>query len=92
MMYIHLMVRTQLYLDEALHARLRDLARKRGRTVSQLVRDALIRAYGSTTIEEQVAAIKGIEGLWRKRDDIGDPGEYVRQLRRDTHRLPKGGG
>src|SRR5207247_8972967 len=35
-MYIHHMVRTQLYLEERLHARLRDLARKQGRTISDL--------------------------------------------------------
>ena len=40
-MYIHRMVRTQLYLDEAIHARLRDLARKQKRTVSDLAFEAL---------------------------------------------------
>jgi len=85
------MIRMRLHLDEELYARLRDLSRKRGRTISQLARDALVRTYGSATVEEQVAAIKAIEGLWNERDDIGDPGAYVRQLRRDTHRLPKAG-
>ena len=42
------MVRTQLYLDEAIHARLRNLSRQQGRTISELVREALVRAYGTT--------------------------------------------
>ncbi|PYO33035.1 MAG: hypothetical protein DMD86_11430 [Candidatus Rokuibacteriota bacterium] len=36
------MVRTLFHLDEAIHARLRDLARKKGRTVSELVREPLV--------------------------------------------------
>jgi len=46
-MYTHRMVRTLFHLDEAIHARLRDLARKKGRTVSELVREALVRRYGT---------------------------------------------
>jgi predicted transcriptional regulator len=86
-MYIHHVVRTQLYLDEAIHRRLQALARRQGRTLSELVRDALMQAYGKPHADEQDATLRAIEGLWRDRDDIGDPTEYVRRLRRDTHRL-----
>jgi len=84
-MYIHRMVRTQLYLDETVHRRLQDLARKQGRTISDLVRDALVRAYGAGA-DERESTLRAIEGLWRNRGDIGDTREYVRQLRRDTRR------
>jgi len=40
-MYIHHMVRTQLYLDVRMHRRLRELAERQGRTVSDLVREAV---------------------------------------------------
>ncbi|MBI1796077.1 MAG: ribbon-helix-helix protein, CopG family [Candidatus Eisenbacteria bacterium] len=83
------MVRTQLFLDNAMHARLRVLARKQGRTVSDLVREALERAYGGGSVEERLRTLKAIEGLWRDRKDIGSTYEYVRNLRRDTHRLRK---
>lgn len=86
-MYIHRMVRTQLYLDEAIHRRLQALARRHGRTISDLVRDALMKTYGRPHADERETSLRGIEGLWRDRDDIGDPGAYVRRLRRDTHRL-----
>jgi len=86
-MYTHRMVRTQLYLDEKTHRRLRELARKQGRTVSELVRDALLRAYGGHTPDERLATLRAIEGLWRDRPDIGDSTAYVRRLRRDTHRV-----
>jgi len=39
-MYILRVIRTQRYLDAALHRRLRDLADQQGRTVSDLVRAA----------------------------------------------------
>ena len=54
-MYTHRMVRTLFHLDEAIHARLRDLARKKGRTVSELVREALVRRYGTAAPKELLA-------------------------------------
>jgi hypothetical protein len=84
-MYIHRMVRTQLYLDEAVHRRLQALARKQGRTVSDLVRDALVNTYGAGA-DEREATLKGIYGLWRDRRDVGDTREFVRRLRRGTGR------
>ena len=81
------MVRTQLYLDEGMHRRLSGLARKQGRTLSELVRDALVRTYGASGGDQRQASLRAIEGLWRNRKDIADTGEYVRRLRRDTRRL-----
>ncbi|MFW6031582.1 MAG: CopG family transcriptional regulator [Myxococcota bacterium] len=78
------MVRTQLYLDEAMHARLRDLAQKQGRTISELVREALSRVYAPADGDERLSTLQAVEGLWQDRDDIGDTHEYVRRLRRDT--------
>ena len=85
-MYIHRMVRTQLYLDEAVHARLRHLARAQGRTISELVREALLRTYGVNDVEARRSTVMAILGLWKDRNDIGDAREYVRRLRRGTRR------
>ena len=85
-MYIHHMVRTQLYLDEAIHARLTQLARKQHRTISELVRDALARAYGPGGPDERLRTLRAIEGLWRDRTDIPDTDTYVRRLRNGTRR------
>ena len=71
---------------EAIHARLRDLARKQGRTLSELVREALVRAYGSGGPDERLDTLKGMQGLWRDRDDVASSREYVRRLRSDTRR------
>jgi len=80
------MVGTPLYLDESVHRHLRGLARQQGRTISELVRDALVRAYGAGA-DECEATLRAIEGLWRNRSDIGDTRGYVKRLHRDTHRL-----
>ena len=85
-MYIHHMVRTQLYLDEAIHARLRELARKQKRTISELVREALLRAYGAGGPDERLDTLKAIRGLWQDREDMISSREYVRRLRSDTRR------
>jgi hypothetical protein len=80
------MVRTQLYLDARMHRRLRALADRQGRTVSDLVRDALVRAYGPTRADERLTTLDGMTGLWRDREDLGAADAYVRQMRRDTRR------
>ena len=80
------MVRTQLFLDEELHTRLRALARKQGRTVSDLVRETLHRAFGSGAQDERARTLEAICGLWRDRKDIGSTRAYVRRLRRGTRR------
>lgn len=60
-MYIHRMVRTQLYLDDAVHRRLRQLARRQGQTLSDLVRDALAKMYGKRYAPSApAAAITGV--------------------------------
>lgn len=80
------MIRTQLYLEETLHRRLRDLARRQDTTISELVRQALARVYGQADQTDLLATLKGIAGLWRERDDLGPTDAYVRRLRRSTRR------
>jgi hypothetical protein len=77
------MVRTQLYLDEAIHRRLRDMARRQGRTVP--TRSRAVGAFGRAE-HERAVTLQGIAGLWRDRSDLGDTRAYVRRLRRGTRR------
>jgi hypothetical protein len=90
-MYIHRVVRTQLYLDADVHRRLRALAASQGRTLSDLVREAVARAYGPAGTEERLTTLEGIASLWRTRDDLGATDAYVRRVRRDTRRRRKRG-
>ena len=85
-MYIHRMVRTQLYLDADMPRLLGELADRQGRTVSDLVREAVSRAYGPTKADARLSTLDGIIGLWRNREDLDATDAYVRRLRRDTRR------
>jgi hypothetical protein len=51
--------------------------------MSELVRKAVRDTYIGSAVDRQ-AAMSGIIGLWKDRDDIGDPQQYVRKLRRAT--------
>lgn len=64
---------------QALHLR----ARQSGSTMSELVRKAIRDSYLSSSVDRK-AAMTGIIGLWKDRDDIGDARQYVRKLRRAT--------
>ena len=75
------MRRTQLYLEDDLWQALKLRARHSGATMSALVRKALRDAYIGTATDRK-AALTGIIGLWKDRDDIGDPQQYIRKLRR----------
>ena len=83
------MVRTQLFLSEAIHTRLRLLAKKQGRTVSDLAREALERVYGNPTTDERERTLRAIEGLWQGRSELGSTNAYVRSLRKSTRRRVK---
>ena len=78
------MIRVQLDLDDAVHGQLIRLAKLQGRTVSELVRDAVVRVYGTAGPEGRLRTLRAIEGLWRDREDLPDTDEYVRRLRRGT--------
>jgi hypothetical protein len=78
------MTRTRLHLDDSMHARLTALARRQGRSLSDLVREALARAYGADREDERRTSLMAIEGLWKNRRDLPGTGAYVRQVRRNT--------
>ncbi len=81
-----MMHRTQLYLDEDLHQRLKSLAQKQGRTISDLVREAVARVYAPVGVDERLETLRAVEGIWRDHEEVGDAHEYVRHMRSDTRR------
>ena len=80
-MYIYIMRRMQLYLDDhlwnALHAR----ARSQETTVSEFVRKAFRECYLGKQ-EEQMKAMQGFVGIRKGSSELVDAVEYVRNLRR----------
>ena len=78
------MRRTQLYLDEEMSRLLTAESRRRGTTVSALVREAVAATYGRRSGDEGRTIIHRLAGVWADRDDLGDTEEFVRGLRRST--------
>ena len=74
------MKRTQLYLDEEMSRLLAAESRRRGTTVSGLVRDAVAAQYGTQVASDRRAIIDRLAGVWKDRDDI-DTGRWLRDLR-----------
>ena len=80
-MYIHIMRRIEVYLDDDLWNALHLQASIQGASVSELVRQALRKEY--MNFEERRRAMLAIIDIRKDRDDISDSTEYVRKLRRD---------
>jgi hypothetical protein len=78
-----------MYLTKDLHNRLAEAAAKQGRTVSDLVREAVARVYGTAESTARATTLEGIASLWQNRRDLGRTDTFVRQLRNDTRRARK---
>lgn len=78
----YIVKRTQIYLTDEQHALLRRRRRASGRTVSELIREAIDAAYvpkRELTLEEKLRILDETAGAWKGRDFTGE--EYVERLR-----------
>ncbi|HEU4983163.1 MAG TPA: CopG family transcriptional regulator [Acidobacteriaceae bacterium] len=81
--YLYIMKRTQLYLDESLWNALHREARREKTTISELVRRAARERY-MNRLEERAQAMRAIVGMWKDRPEFADSEAYIRELRHDT--------
>ena len=76
------MRRTQIYLDDGQRRKLDKVAKRSGRTVSDLIREAIDARYTATPKAEFLDALRaGSFGIWKERADLGPTDTYVRRLR-----------
>lgn len=84
-MYIYIVTRTQIYLTAEMERALDRLAKSRGVTKSQLIRDAVERVYlRPRNRAEQLRALKESAGAWRRRESGADHVERMRRGRLAT--------
>jgi predicted DNA-binding protein len=79
-MYVYIVQRTQIYLDDQENRVLRRIAKSSGKTKSQLIREAIIRVYlVEPHADETLSALRDSAGAWRRRE-TGE--KYVERLRK----------
>lgn len=81
-MYIDVMQRTQIYLDDDEAALLAEVSARTGASRSELIRRAVRRQYGGETPESRLAALRASAGVWSNRSGTG--ADYVDEVRGDV--------
>ena len=78
------LVRTQIYLTQAQQTRLAAACRRSAVTKSELIRQAVdqfLDQQAPADSASKAQRVAGLVGLWAQRDEMADPGAYVRALR-----------
>lgn len=78
-MYIYIMKRTQIYIDEEMYAILEKESRMKNVCVSEVIRETIQERLNKNT-DGILKAVKEISGLWRKRRINVE--KYIRRLNR----------
>jgi hypothetical protein len=77
------MHRTQIMLEEGQDQRLKAESASTGRSIADLVRDAVDEKY-SRDQARMWKALRASRGAWADRDDIGTGAEYVERIRSES--------
>ena len=64
------MVRTQIYLTEEEHRRVRRLAKTSGRKQSEIIRSAIDEFLGKMGPEDKLLRVRKAKGIWKNRKDL----------------------
>jgi hypothetical protein len=77
------MHRTQILLEDGQYQRLKSESASTGRSIGDLVREAIDQKYNSKQ-ERMWRALEASRGAWADRDDIGTGAEYVERIRGES--------
>lgn len=82
-MYVAVMIRTQIYLDEAEAELLTETSARTGASRSELIRRAVRHQYGGVSSAKRLEALRESAGIWSRRTGTG--ADYVDDLRTDVN-------
>ena len=77
------MHRTQIYLSESQRKALRSIARRLGRTQSDVIRSAVDRFLQAHSPSDRLELLRQARAMWESRTDLPD----LRTLREETDRM-----
>ena len=83
-LHMGLTKKTTILLQPELHTRLRELARRRGTSIGELIRDACVRQYGLGATDDRLAAVRELAELSLP---VGTPEEMKRESVQDPEEL-----
>ncbi len=75
------MHRTQLYIEDHAYESLRRRAREEGRSISEIVREAIRWVLGELPAAERARLLQEAAGAWSDRTDLPATAHFVRGLR-----------
>jgi len=78
------MKRTQIYLKNEQYDNLIIESKKTGKTMSELIREAVSYKFGITRKIDFNDVIDSVAGLWENRKDIKSGKDYVDNIRKDN--------
>ena len=76
------MIRTQIYLTEREHQQLHRLSRRKGTSLSELIRGAVDHMLSRSQTTDRLDLMRQARGIWKDRDDSPDFGHLRREFDR----------
>ena len=76
------MQRTQIYLKENDHLKLTQLSSQSGKTISQLIREAIESFLGQQSNQDRLSLMKKGKGIWKDRNDLSDFEKIRKEMNR----------
>ena len=76
------MQRTQIYLNEQAHLKLTQISSHTGKTISQLIREAIENFLRQNPNQDRLSLLKKGKGIWKDRNDFSEFEKIRKEMNR----------